>query len=55
MIVGESNFKSRSWNKKIKNKNTMRAQYECKKNLLQKHDKNKTRSQQRYIPKISVK
>jgi hypothetical protein len=44
MIVGKSSFKSKSWNKKINSKNTMCAQYECKKTLLQKHDKEKTKS-----------
>jgi len=47
-------FKFESWNKKLKSKNTMCAWCECKKNLLQKHDKNKTRSWQKYIFKIGV-
>jgi len=54
MNEGKLSSKSKSWNKKNRRKNTMCVQCECKKHLLQKHDKNKTRSQQIYIPKISV-
>jgi hypothetical protein len=41
--------------RKSKKKNTICAWHECKRTLLQKHNKNIIRSWQRYIPKISVK
>jgi len=54
MNKGRPNSKSRSWNKKTKSKNIMRAWCECKKNLFQKLDKNGTKLYQKYEPKIDV-
>ncbi len=44
MNESKPSFKFKSWNKKNKNENTICAQCECNKILLQKHDNNKTRS-----------
>jgi hypothetical protein len=54
MNESKPSFKFKSWNKKIKNKNTICAQCECNKILLQKHDNNKTRSWKIYVFKTSV-
>jgi hypothetical protein len=51
MNENKCSFKLRSWNKKIKRKNTMCAQCECKRILLQNYNEKK---KQRYIRKINV-
>ncbi len=51
---GRPDFKSKSWNKKIKSKNTMCVWCECKRILFQKYDNNTTRSWQRFVPTTSV-